>query len=384
MEIDSRDETKQVRLYKLDKTMRAFMDSYQNAFINHLSLHTSIFINMTMDELRNETWRYLDRHKNRTPGVDEYFNRLGGLAEIYIGASRYKEAELFWEMIRSLVSAWEVRNAPHRIHKGALYFFWCKAVLLEGDLDKAFLLIHSALHEDYLTHNQNPVGTPAYLTATFNFEDRANLLYEEVHKWSIFVESLLEEFRMIAGINLMLPEFRAKLLNSHPSLDMIIMLTHAIAKLVHLDEVPVESIQGEFASIYELTLLHDVILVIDSLLFRKIIPVESENPGFMKLINYLLRCSNISNDEKENKEMLKNVNAMQRKNSLETMERFLDRKYEWRNKIITHPLESDIGLIYCIRNYSSHNLEATPLIRDRFSEIRQSVFNVLFLAVYFA
>ena len=362
------------------------IDSYLYSFFSRFFANPTqpfkTFISENFRDLRDNIHAYLDEKMDEPPSQDNLFNNLTFISNYYRDQGRFGEAQIFWYHILIICDQWEM-SRKRRIHKGSIFYFWSQFAIFQGLLEKGFFLIHSAFEEDIKTHKKDHPGTPAELTVTLNNLDPNNMLFNLVNDWTSHLNRLLEGYRNISGNNLSTEDFRAQFLNTPPSSDTLFLFTFTLARFFDFDQFPSIAIRGNFASIFELNILFDLVLVIDAFIHEKIKATGSNDWSFKKLANFLLQKTGISTNDQLNSDHLHDVNESQKLDFEKTLTQLLDGTYIYSDGVSLSQLESAIAISYCIRNRSAHNIDSFPLIRERFNEIKQILFTVLFLSIEF-
>ncbi len=369
-----------LKLKSLGEPIDSFIKKLLNQFFLVLRGPYQEFINKNFHDLKENIFLYLDGKINNPPGQDYLFNNLTIIGNNYLFNGRVSEAQQFWNDILNLVLDWEQsRNA--RVHKGSIYYFWSQIAILQGELDKGFFLIHSAYEEDVLTfHDQSP-STPTTKTLSLNYLDPGNLLFNLVKAWANYLENFISKYRINYGNRFTLDNFRNKFLTNPPSRDTLFSFTYNLAKLYNFDLLPKIIVNGNFASLYELDTLFNFVLVTDAVIYSQIQNPAKDDWKFINLANYLLIKSNISTDEILNKCHLQFVNSQKDVDFEKTINNLLNNSFVFSDGTVPSVSECDLMITYCLRNYSAHNINSFPIIRNRFLEIRQSILNSLFFAV---
>lgn len=372
-----------IKYYLLNHPIDNYLKQLLKSFFSDVNIPYQDLRDLILYKLREQIHKYLDSKKGEPAGQDYLFNNLALIWRQYHGNGRVTEAQRLLNDVLNIVLEWEDLNKPHRVHKGSIYYFWSHTAILQDDLDKGFFLIHSAYEEDVLTHkNENP-GTPATLTVSLNDLDKNNLLYMKVKDWVAFLNNYIESYRNDRRGLLTLNDFRSKFLFAPPSKDTLFTFTFTLARLHNLARIPQSALQGNFASLYLLDVLFSLVMVIHSQIHSKISAPTEEHRKFSNLAKHLLTNASIHCGSSSIDNFLSTVNSEKdRPNNFETtVEKLLNGTFRNPDSSIPSKMACDVGLAYCIRNYSAHNVDSFPIFIRRFLEICQSIFNVLFLAV---
>jgi hypothetical protein len=171
-----------------------------------------------------------------------------------------------------------------------------------------------------------------------------------------------------------LSEFRAQFLITPPSLDVVFLFAYTLGRFFLLSTIPEYALHSGFAGQLETNLLFDLILVIDVI-------IRARNPNqrdFSMQAIFLSRQGGLG----LNQYMLQQQVNPAFQNDIEaTLTDLLDGGYRFQDGTRPSPMAVDLAIAYGLRNYGAHNVSSVPTVWQRFLDIRQSLFNVLFLAV---
>ena len=81
--------------------------------------------------------------------TEKYFSSFTNLSEHFLNQGRTFISMNLWQHIILRAWKWE-DNSRETIHKGTPYFFAAKAMMMQGNIDVAFLFLFNALEEDKL------------------------------------------------------------------------------------------------------------------------------------------------------------------------------------------------------------------------------------------
>ncbi len=364
------------------KNFKRLNDTFEDTVI---SLFEKFFINpyQPVKELLGEYPTQFDREmisffdrKKKSSEQDDVFNSITPIFSTYVKNGLLNEAQELWKRVLIPVYEWE-KKTRKRIHKGSIFYFWAQPAILIGDIDAGFFLVHQAIVEDKKTNITTFTKSPAYKTATLNYLDKGQYLYNFVIKWRDFLNSFLLTYNNTYNKNLSLEDFNKRFLSNTSIIESVYSFSHVLAKTQKFFEKPNVMVNNPFASVYELNLLFNLILVIDSILFYK----NPENGKYFYLAKQLLQESKINIDEKINKNHLLEINDKKRDNPDNVIQDLLNGNMSFSDGYKPKKLECDVYLSYCLRNYSAHNINALSIIWERFWEVQQRIMNVLFLAV---
>ncbi len=317
---------------------------------------------------------YLDRIANNPKFQDCFFTNFTCIWHKYLEEGRLGEAQGFWQRILRTANQWEGhRNS--RVHKGSPLYFWAVTAILQGEVDKGFFLMHSAYQEDVETLKTEFPSTPAFRFVTLDFENTEQFFYDYVKHLAEYLDQLLQVYRRVRPSQLQLLEFRKRFLVQPPSKHAVFSFAHTLARLRGLKLIPTYALQSEFAGQYELNRLFDLVLVIDEAIKKK--DCNQNHHYFLDFAEFLSQQSGLSLTREE----LKDTNDKIMGDFDRTLESLLDANFSFKNGSTRSHMEYDIAIAYCLRNHAAHNVTSFPSIWRRFSDLRQSLFNVLFLCV---
>lgn len=381
MEIQVSGKVIRVDVTSLGEPMDSYLEAFFTKFFSTLSEPYPNFSKASYNELRKKIFSYFDSKINNLPGHDYLFNNLTIIWKIYQNNGRLGEAQQFWQDILIIVQEWEQTRCK-RIHKGSLFYFWSQTAILQGQFDKGFFLIHSAYEEDVLTHKNVMPGTPAFKTVSLNYSAEDNFLYDLVKAWANYLSGFIETYHKLSGTMFSLDDFQNNFLNKPPDRETLFSFTYTLARFFDFDStIPPAIIKGSFASLFELNLLFDLVLVIDSLIYSSLVSPGPNDWGFKNLAKHLLLESGLRTDPGITRSYLQEIHDLSKINFVMTLTLLLDQTFVYKDGSSLSRLESDIGLALCLRNFSAHKIGSFPMVHERFKEIRQSLYNVLFLAV---
>jgi len=141
-----------------------------------------------------------------------FFNNFTPIWNFFLNQQRFKDAEDIWDKALNIANEWESKNQNKRIHKGTPYYFWGVTCILNGDLEKGFLLMHQALEEDKSSNQTNTPKTPAYSFVTLDYEKQDQFFSPKVVEIAKFVDEKLNIYRSLRRGTLTLPDFKSKFL----------------------------------------------------------------------------------------------------------------------------------------------------------------------------
>lgn len=344
-----------------------------------LRLHEAYFGqgSVNWDEFEDAAQAFFDKHQDPTHSShDDYFNNFTVVWRRFMAARNYDEAERIWEMALSPALLWEGKNKGKRIHKGTPYYFWGLTALQRGDLDKAYALMHLAANEDVLTSGQRYPDTPAYTFASLNYEKALQAFGGE---WLVnqmrFLDSRQNVYSAAYDRPFKLDDFKTKFLHTPPAVDIGFLFTYTVARLMQLLDVPEPALLTSFASQLQANLLFDLTLVIDG-------AIKAKNTGKWKFIHHAECLLGVVGQPLTGAE-LGEINQAFGVDFDKTLSDILDGQFKLSNKTGLSTAQRDVALSYGMRNRGAHDVSAAPTVWNRFGEIEQALFNVLYMAIDF-
>lgn len=325
-------------------------------------------------ELDVAAQKYFASHPRDFAAHDAFFNNFTIIWRWLLELGHYVAAEQVWEFAMAPAIAWENTHPAQRLHKGTPYYFRGMTVILRGDLDRGFLLMHQALAEDMETFQEPLPDTPASAFATLDYQKQDQAFRHEVQDTAAFLNELLAKYRHTRRKSLTLDEFRNRFLSTTELRDPIFLFVFALFKLkTLLKKVTLGLRANDFAGLLESDLLFDICLVIDS-------AIHCKNPASWKFVDQLAYLSAASLLAL-NQARLSQLNNAFRLDFANTIDNLLDGTWRFRDGLAPSEAEVDVALAYGIRNLSAHRVQSIPVMYDRFGDISQRTMNTLFLVV---
>ena len=340
-----------------------------------LDLHAAFFGDRPYDwdEFCQLSHDFFDHAKGDSGAQNKYFENFTIIWRNHLNGGRLEEAEHIWQMATQPALQWELRNPGHFIHKGTPFYFWGMTAIFKGDLDRGYLLMHQALAEDIRTTNSDMPDTPSLAFVTLNYTKVDQAFREFLMQQAHFLDSLLSTYRLAHSKSLTLDAFTRRFLTSPPSAETLFLLAFALARLLRLSDFPDFSLASDFAGQFELNLLFDVVLVLEAALAHK-------NPSSHKFIDHAAFLSDLAKLPLS-KANLQEVNKMFDRDFDATLQATLNGSLNLPDRGTPSPIERSISLSYGLRNLAAHNVSSPPGVWKHFLEVRQCVFDSLFLSV---
>jgi hypothetical protein len=372
MEIEIRDQLISIPGYHPIDTLvdEAFRVFYQSFFSNP---DFSILLKDLLPSLSEKIEDYYKRTGDLQTEQKPIINNLTPVWKFLLDNRQLQFAQDFWKRIIEYVDSWAEKRGA-RIHKGAIFFYWGGTAIEQGDLDKGFFLMHSAYEEDVETTKQERPNTPAFKFVSLNFEAKHQLFRNYTVSLANYLDPYLKQYRQDRGTNYTREDFRRSFLEKTDNISLTFSFTYILARLYKIEFDKLHINKSEFGYQYKLSLIFNLSLVIGDAIKNK--DPNQNDKYFLELVEYLLKKASLPLTANELKQY---INQQANIDFDATILNLINSGYSLPNKRTLSRIESDIGLIYCIRNYAAHHVGASELIWNNFHQLLASTFNVLFL-----
>ena len=318
-------------------------------------------------EFRTAASQYFDRYvgsPDAPAAHDHYFYGFSPLWAYFRGRGRLDWAEKIWQIALDPAREWEDAHSGQQVDKGVPYYFWAIAALLRGSIDSGYVLAHQAAEEDSRTSSgiKYP-DTPAYALVSLNY-DKVNQAFKGwVDEQATFFRLFISDYCNVYGRPFTIDDIRDKFLRNPPNHEVVFLLTHTLARLREMSEIPVGAKQNQFVGQLQLNLLFDLLLVIDNAIKQK----NLSKWQFVDHGTFLLDHAGHALPQ------LGEINAQFKGNFGSCMTDALDCKLMINGRILDR-LQCDVALAYGIRNRGAHKVESDSVIWNDFDRIERSVF----------
>ncbi|MEM3812111.1 MAG: hypothetical protein QXX98_03965 [Thermoplasmata archaeon] len=341
-----------------------------------MKLHESHFLGnaFDIDKFRTEALNFFDQNNNNYNAHDGFFNNFTIIWRSFLNQGRFKNAELIWNIALDIAYEWENKNEGKRIHKGSPYYYWGGTCILNGDLEKGFLLMHQALEEDKMTLQKSNPETPAYYFVTLDYEKQEQLFRQMVVEIAEFVDKNLNFYRSSRGGTLTLSDLKSKFLKESALQEQVFYFIFELFHLKRLlDEIDQRVTQNVFSSLLQANTLFTLCLIIDNVL-------KPKNPTKWKFSDHLKDLSSkLSVNFNDSK--ISELNNAFNTNFSDTLQNILSSRYQFQDKTTLQPIEEDFAVSYGFRNFGAHKIEDQPVVYQNFSEISKRILNALFFSI---
>ena len=338
-------------------------------------LHAAYFgqLPLPWEEFETAAQAFFDTTPANWSAHDAYFNSFTVIWRTILNAGNFEHAEHIWKRALQPAQRWEQANQQGRIHKGTPYYFWSMTALLRGHVDRGYLLIHQAVQEDVITHQQQSPKTPGYALVSLDYD----LVDQAFRQWVVaqaeFLGRLLENYNTTYGRTLALRDIKRRFFDVPPSPETVFLFTYTLARLMQLTDVLNHVARNPFAGQLELNVLFDVTLVIDS-------AIKAKNAPKWQFIDHAECLLNAAGPALTNAQ-LRDISGLFKTNFDSTLQAALNGKLSLQDGTLLDRVQSDVALAYGLRNYGAHNTGAASTVWNRFPELQQGLFRTLFTTV---
>lgn len=255
-----------------------------------------------------------------------------------------------------------------------------------------YLLAHKAFQEDVDSSGQPNPDTPGYALVSLDQDKPDNAFRAWVVYQAQFLEKRLTGYNTTHGKILTLPDVRRKFLMNPPTTDTLFLFTYTLARLMNINESPDHTRTNAFAGQLEMNILFDITLVIEESIKHK--NPSKHRPDGRKLTfvhqgDYLLATAGhpltlvSANGQPVNTPQLGYINSLFEDDTTfdATLQAAVDGTVTKGPNPTLDRLQCDVALAYGIRNHAAHNTDTAPTIWNRFDEVQQALFRVLFATI---
>jgi hypothetical protein len=259
---------------------------------------------------------------------------------------------------------WEGTHPGQQIDKGVPYYFWAIAALLRGSIDGGYVLAHQAAEEDSRTSSglKYP-DTPAYALVSLNYDKVDQAFKSWVDEQADFFKVFITDYSNVHGRSFSIDGVRDRFLRNPPNHALVFLLTHTIARLKEMSEIPDEAKRNQFVGQLQLNILFDLLLVIDN-------AIKEKNPSQWQFVDhgtYLLNRAGHALPQ------LGELSPRFKNNFGACMTDALDGTLTINGRILDS-LQCDVAIAYALRNRGAHHIKSESVIWNNFDRIQRAVF----------
>ncbi len=347
----------------------------QQLDVEFLSLYSAYLSSATCswDSFVAAAHAYLSKPSVSGGHHDEFFNNFTILWQHFLAAGQFDAAERIWAMACKIAWDWERANPGSLVHKGTPYYFWGMTALHRGDIDRGYALMHQALEEDVRESGQPFPDTPALSLATMNAEQPLQAAFDWVAQKAQVAQRHLESYRRASGKLLSYQDFNSRFLQHPPNRHAVYSLSYVLGRFSKLLGAPSQILESDFAAQLNMDLIFRLLQVLE-------VALKAKNPSGVTFLPHALFLSQQAGLGIAKQELL-HVNTEARNDFEKTLRDLLDGAFAFPSGAIAAGLDRDVAVAYACRNYGAHQLLPVSTMIKRAEEIRQAVFNTLFLTV---
>lgn len=341
-----------------------------------LKLHESHFSGhgFNFTKFKDETLRFFDQNSDDYAIHDGFFNNFTHIWLVFLNQGRFKNVEHLWDLALNIAHEWENKNRTKRIHKGTPYYFWGVTCILDGDLEKGFLLMHQALEEDKITHKTDTPKTPAYSFVTLDYKKQDQFFRPKVIEIAKFIDEKLNTYRSSRGRTLTLSDLKSKFLEKSVLQEVVFYFVFEAFRLKKLlTEIDQKLTQNIFSSLLQANTIFDLCLIVENILKQK-------NPGG-KYFSDHLRFLSSKSPLNFSHQKIEELNGAFKNNFSNALQNLLTSQYHFQDGTVLQPIEEDLAITYGFRNFGAHRIEDQPVVYQKFGKISERILNSLFFSI---
>ncbi len=340
-----------------------------------ISLHAAFLTSASHSwhSFASDAHAYLSKTGVGVDEHDQFFNNFTIPWRHYLTSSRFDRAEEIWEMAIGLAWDWERVNSNRTIHKGTPYYFWGMTVILRGDLDRGYGLMHQALEEDVRATGQTFPDTPALALATLNSEKLDQFFRPWVHAKAALASRFLNTYQSTHARHLDFSGLNSRFLQHPPSSHAVYSLSYVLGRLVKFAGAPQPVFENDFAAQLHMDLLFRLALVVDAAIKAK----NASASKFIEHAEFLSASAGLGLSRAD----LQDVNTRCYSDFETALTELVSGTFCLPRGATISGLDRDLSVTYACRNYAAHNVGPIAVVRRRASDVQQCVFNTLFLVV---
>lgn len=294
-------------------------------------------------------------------------------------------ADIVFTKVLNLVDEWEIKNPGKHIHKGTPYYFYGMMCILKQDIDKGLLLMHQAYQEDeaLIKGGKRTDKTPAMCFIYLDDTKAEQFFRSKVIETVNFLNGYLKNYG-----SLNISQLRTKLLEDDSFKEESFYFVYCIFKLekviTNINKNLKENILASYVStapIFELCKLAEVLLkrrYSESTIKRQ----YSNKADFIHYIDYFCKDTSINLKLKQNNIGYLNNELKNNSTFSSTINGLVQHSYTHGNFVSSpQPIEYDIALTYCLRNFGGHKIEDQRVLSKKFEKIVTSILNFIFFTI---
>jgi len=333
-----------------------------------------------ISNLEKEVFKYLDRYGHGQYGdsgtlTDKLSSRFANIWQVYYRSNKFLEADKFWDLPLDIYAKWEEDNNKI-VARGSPHYFRGMAAVTYGNVDRGFLFFHQALEDDfregfrpYKKNNRSP----AWDFVTFNYSSRRQAALPLIKPRADWLSHRISNYQDSNRGSLSLAKLRRKVLVNTRLRETTFSFTYEVFRSKNLLSYPQAFRTGRFASQLSLDILFSLCRIGEVWLKNKQTPANSfERQLGGQLVRFFTE-HDIPVNNNEIREVGKADFEKSLGSLLDNRKGPLPRRFQL--------VESDLLLIYILRNEAAHAATSSRIISERFNELVERVFFGLFKIV---
>jgi hypothetical protein len=316
--------------------------------------------------------RYFDGTAGNPASADRFFNCFSPVWSFFLHIGRLDLAQSLWPLALEPVEQWE--KAHHRVHKGTAYYFWAMSALIEGNMDRGYILAHQALDEDVQSHGHSNPDTPAFALVSLNDDKPDQAFRQWVKNQANYFDDFVADYRSEHKRSLTLGDLKRRFLSNPPHIDMVFSLTHTMARLKEIADLPQQAKRSLFVAQIQLNLLFDLLLVTDN-------AIHAKNPAKWKFSDHAVFLL----DRSGNRLSRADFDAIHGQFKTD-FNAALTAAIQGRlasGATALNRSQCDMLIAYELRNRGAHDVESVPSIAGNLDAVHRAVFRSFCAAIDF-
>jgi hypothetical protein len=322
------------------------------------------FFNYALFE--KEIWTYFDQWYSDPDRINDLFNRFAGFWVSLYRLHQFSRANQFWDLPIDTAHRWEAQSSSKLVHKGTPYYFKGMSLIKVGNIDRGFLFFHQAVEEDQRSYGTTR-QTPAWLFVTLDMSSRNQAALDLVQGASDWLGLHLTAYHSGRGGVLSLANLRSKVLGQVRLDETSFSFTHTVFRAKDLLSLPSPFRSSQFASQIELDILFNLARIAE-------VWLKDRQRGCGNTFAPQLKAFFQNRGWSLSQPEITALNATSFDNALTDL---LDGARGSSVRIYS-PVESDLLILYMLRNEAGHAPTASVVIQSRFSELVERSFFALF------
>ncbi len=355
----------------LPTKLEQYFSDYQS---QHLSLGTLSVFNQEL--FRQEFLSYFDLWWSDNVKIDSLFSRFFPIWRIWYHSGAFSKASECWDFPINLAHEWEAQHDKKFLHKGTPYYCKGMSLLQAGNIDTSFLFFHQAVEEDRKWPSNDTRQTPAWLFVSLNVFNTRHLTRNIVTDATDWLERYMVEYRLNRGGFLIFEKLHTNVLAPHISDETTQRLfdettfsfTHSVFRIRQLLALSPRTRDSQFAAQIELDILFNMARIAEVWLKQK---QRLQSDKLARHLEAFFTAKGWGKPE------LGTINAS---NFDAILTELLDGSQQLLKRGYSET-ESDLLILYALRNKAGHAPTASNAVRNHFPElIERALFGLFTIA----